>query len=163
MARVKEKSSRLQKAVERGDDYVAGQLTGVLKDMRNILKNGEDERSRVGAGKALMDWAKPKKGMTFGVQVNNPVQVNSQLGLPSAPPTFQEARMLREANEEPPRPVQKVLPEAPRTAASSKRPFLSRELEPAGPSLPEPLPVRRANEREPDKPAPASSVKPYDR
>jgi hypothetical protein len=160
VAVVKGKGTKLERAVGRGDDYVAGELKGILTDMRKILKDPNQEgRARVAAGAKLMEWAKPKRGMTL--QVNTPVQVNSQLGLPSAPPTFQEARQLQEATEAPVKPVQKFLPEAPRTVANTKRPFLRSNMEPVGPEVIE-LPVRKARERAPDKPAPASSVKVFD-
>lgn len=155
------KKSKLERAVERADDFMAGEITGVLKTMRDILKDPlEDSRARVQAGSKLMEWARPKKPV-FAVQVNNnqgSPTVVSRLGLPSAPPTFAEAQALNVTALD--KKIPKILPEPARSIGETLRPFSKTEVLPT--ELPIPVEVEMAD----PTPRPANmpnvkQIKPY--
>lgn len=161
MPSVKRKRSKLELALDRADDFVAGHLVDGLEELVSLTKKATKEDSvRVGALRALLAWAKPNRTSVTNVNVNsnNKVRINSRLGLPSAPPSKHQARVIELTVE---KPLQKILPEAPRSIGESLRPFSARETG-NDMALPEPLPVREVAPRSPDKPAPAKSVKLYE-
>jgi hypothetical protein len=154
--------SKLERAAARADDYVAKELVGVMKDLRSIARAGQDERSRVSAAAKLLDWARPKKPMQVGVQVNLP-RIDSRLGLPAAPPTQAEVRMLGPVPQKV-IDIPKIHPEtAPELASKrdQRRPFRRYEIEPEEAGAPPELPERSPEPRAPDKPPPARGVKPF--
>lgn len=161
MPSVKGKRSKLERALDRADDYVAEELVDTLKELVSIGANGtKEDGTRVAALRAILGWAKPNRSSTVvNVNSNNRVQIKSRLGLPNAPPSKQQARVIDMIAA--PKPVQKILPEAPRSIGEGLRPFTNRETF-NDMSEPEPLPARTVEPRAPDKPAAAKSIKPYD-
>ncbi len=156
MPRVKQKPP-LERGIVQADRYVGEQLLGIMKDMRSILRDKDaDSRSRVSAGAEMLKWAKPAKGIQ--INQNFAIPIKSRLGLPEAPETLDDSRII-DVKKVPPA---KILPEPPRSIGDGLRPFAAREVAHSEMAVPADLIPRQQDPRSPDKPAPVKDIKAYE-
>lgn len=154
----------LEDAIAVIDEYLGAEGLGIVRDLRSILKNkNEDSRARVAAGSKLLDYIKPPKGTQISVNANT--QINSSLNLPPAPVELsgpKNADRMIDAKD-----VQKILPEPARQigrgfgAAPFSADAVQGPKEPArlvAPTLPE----RSQLPKEPAQPPSAITVRPFE-
>lgn len=157
MAEVKKKT--IADAIEEADEYVAGELVGVFKEMVGIVKNSEDDRARVSAASKIIDYARPPKGGPL-VNVNLPTVV-SALGLPPGADKSIPVTAI-DGPKEPP----KILPEPnPLQQTRFGGHFdAAHPVQPAAPAFarPEPLTPKASTPHAPDQPPLASSIRPIE-
>jgi hypothetical protein len=152
-----EESTPLTRAGDAQDRFVETLGDKVMRQMAKILESGEDEVARVSAGKAILEWIRPRKNGPM-IAINNSPAFVSHLGLPMqvAPPSVTQEQEKLPAPIE----VEKVLPEAPSPLSAAKlRSLKEIEIKPA-PSAPT-LPDRSPSMRAPDMPDPAGKIRKF--
>lgn len=157
-----EPQTPLSRAGDAQDRFVETLGDKVMRQMASILDDKDlDAMARVGAGKAILEWIRPKKNGPL-VQVNTGPTMVSHLNLP-APEVREplESEAVTEAEYE------KVLPEEPKPMEAGKLATPSvafedlRNLEAKTFARPMALVPRSPTQRTPDAPPAASTVKPY--
>ena len=151
-------SSPLERAGDAQDRFVETLGDKVMRQMAQILEDGDqDAVARVSAGKAILEWIRPRKNGPI-VSINNSPAFVSHLGLP--PSQVQPVDVTAEDHPQlpPPIEVEKVLPEPPSPISAAKLRSL-KEIEvqhaPPAPTLPD----RSPSPRTPDMPDPASKIR----
>ncbi len=155
-----EESTPLTRAGDAQDAFVETLGDKVMRQMAHILEDGDaDAVARVSAGKAILEWIRPRKNGPM-IAINNSPAFVSHLGLPMqvAPPL--ESTSTPEPRLPAPIEVQKVLPEPPSPISAAKLRSL-KEIEvthaPPAPTLPDRSPSMRA----PDMPDPAGKIRKF--
>lgn len=159
-------AEKLRAALEGVDDYLAGQIRGVVESLVSVANDSEgDPRARVAAAGRILDYVRPPKGVAFGVNINLPGVV-SALELPPGPgekPKKGKNPKLVEAAVVKPRHP-KILPEPNPIHKPSFRPVYQ-----AGRDQPVPEPILAMPSRvearlkiigQPEQPPPASGIRP---
>ena len=165
MPRVKtEPPKTIREALERADEYIAGELVKVMKDLVGISHSGEDERARVSAASKIVDYARPPKQGAM-VNVHTQVAVASHLNLPQGRgkqrnPKGHELIEVEKAKH------RKILPEPNPIHRTSFRGNFSaaNPQQPGSPVAAEPtaLVPRSKTPHKPDAPPAASTIRPLE-
>lgn len=149
--------TELERAGAAQDKFVATLGDLVARQLAKILEKGENEVARVSAGKALLEWMRPKAGVA--VNVNLAPHYESHLGLPKPLGEVADAEEVPiEVEKIMPEPKQLIEPEKPGALAAAKLQS-RRELDISPMRTPDALVPRSPSPRTPDKPDAASNVK----
>jgi hypothetical protein len=152
-------ASPLERAGEANDEFVATLGDEVTRTLAKILKDpGAGSLARVGAGKALLEWIRPKKSTIIAINNSGASRHVSHLGLPEAQVAVlpQESPATPEAGRPPviePEPV----PHMQAARLTSFEEIVDTPHAPAPPLLPE----RTKDPSPPAMPPKASTIKPY--